>query len=340
MRYAARMQAFRLAFAALVVSGLLTGASSITRAETPVAASCGQKGRVSFDESAVLLDAAGRKLARFSGGESAVTLLAPPAPGAELLRIRTGTGRGSFRIEGYLKAADLRLFTSSDVPAVSDHVWLTTGTRVVLVGASQAQVKIEKRLTTPLQQVFAATLPCSALTFSPSLAEPPSVLDSARTFLMKVPELALYARPADPAPLTLLKRSPNVPSVSFHSTEQRGGFVHVTYYGEVRIDAWAKAHDLVPLPRGDFAETWSGGYSLSSPPQLQLQQEPRSVRTSRELALRLAPREADKPVGVVEPDTDVYVMASVPGWANVLPKSLHVLPAEGSFWVKASDLGL
>ena len=54
--------------------------------------------------------------------------------------------------------------------------------------------------------------------------------------------------------------------------------LHLTYYGEVRIDAWAKAHDLVPLPRGDFAETWSGGYTLSTPPQLQLQKEPPFLR--------------------------------------------------------------
>ncbi|HEY6078633.1 MAG TPA: hypothetical protein VIW29_07510 [Polyangiaceae bacterium] len=334
------MRAPQLVFAVLMVAGLVAGASSTTLAQTLAAPTCGQQGRVRFDESAVLLDAAGRKLARFSGGESAVTLLAPPAPGSEVLRIQTGTGRGSIRIEGYLKAGDLRLFTTSDVPTLSNHIWISSGTRVALVGSSEAQVKIEKRLTSPLQQVFSATVPCGALTFSPSAAEPPSVPDSARTFLMKVQQLALYAGPAEPKPLTLLKRSPSVDSVSFHSTEQRAGFVHLTYYGEVRIDAWAKAHELVPLPRGDFAETWSGGYTLSTPPQLQLQKEPRSVRTSRDVALRLAANQAEKPVGVVEPDTDLYVMGTAPGWANVLPKSLHVLPAEGSFWVRASDLGL
>jgi hypothetical protein len=35
------------------------------------------------------------------------------------------------------------------------------------------------------------------------------------------------------------------------------------------------------------------------------------------------------------------VMDTVAGWAKVLPKSLHVLPAgEQSFWVKSADLGL
>ena len=34
-------------------------------------------------------------------------------------------------------------------------------------------------------------------------------------------------------------------------------------------------------------------------------------------------------------------MDTIAGWAKVLPKSLHVLPAgELSFWVKSADLGL
>lgn len=334
------MQARHLAFAAL---GTLApaGATSTSAAETPAAPACGQQGRVSFDDSSVLLDASGRKLLRFSGGESAVTLLGPPARGSDLVRIKTGTGRGSFRVEGYLKATDLRLFTSSEVPAVSGHVWLSTGTRVALTGSSAAQVRIEKRLTTPLQQVFAATVPCSALTFSPTSPEPPSVPNSARTFLMKVSDLELFDQPTAPSPVTTLHRAPEADSVSFYSTEQRGGFVHVSYYGEVRIDGWAKASDLVPLPRGEFAETWSGGYSLTAPPHLQLQREPRLLRTSRELPLRLVARDSEKPVGVVEPETEVYVMDVAAGWANVLPKSLHVLPVgSSSFWVKAGDLGL
>jgi hypothetical protein len=31
----------------------------------------------------------------------------------------------------------------------------------------------------------------------------------------------------------------------------------------------------------------------------------------------------------------------VAGWANVLPQSLHILPADNSsFWVKTADLGI
>jgi hypothetical protein len=80
---------------------------------------------------------------------------------------------------------------------------------------------------------------------------------------------------------------------------------------------------------------------MSTPPELQLPQPPRTVKTTRDVPLRLAAKDAEAPVGVIEAETEVYVMDSMAGWANVLPKSLHVLPAgEQSFWVKSADLGL
>ena len=127
----------------------------------------------------------------------------------------------------------------------------------------------------------------------------------------------------------------------FFSTEQRGGYVHVQYQGDVNVNAWAKASDLTPLPRGETSDLPPGSYNMSSPPQLQLPQTPRTVKTTRELPLRLAAKDAEPPVGVIETDTEVYVMDTVAGWASVLPKSLHVLPVgTDSFWVKSPDLGL
>src|SRR5262245_50436043 len=114
-----------LLLASLLLSTVgLAGSNSVTQAkpDDPVP-SCGQKGRVVFDKDTTLSDAAGRKVARFSGGESAVTLLAPPSDGSDLARIETGTGRGSFRLNGYVKASELRLYTSYAVPVVSGHVW-------------------------------------------------------------------------------------------------------------------------------------------------------------------------------------------------------------------------
>jgi len=327
----------------LLCGVLLAGIATDGQAQPPEPApTCGQKGRVFFDKDTTLADASGRKLARFSGGESAVTLLSPPASGSDVLRIETGTGRGSFRLAGFIKATELRIFANNSLPVVSGHVWLSQGTRVTPAGMSGGKVRIEKQLSTPFNQRFTALAECSALTFTPPT--PPAFVmpGAARVFLMKVALLDLYSDvPPTGAPITTLQRADAVDNVRFFSTEQRGGYVHVKYQGDVNIDAWAKASDLTPLPRGETSDLPPSSFSMSTPPQLQLPTPPRVVKTTRELPLRLAARDAEAPVGVVEPDTEVYVMDTVAGWANVLPKSLHILPAgEQSFWVKAADLGL
>lgn len=329
--------------ASLVAVALSVGAPAFTQTKPAgPAPSCGQRGRVIFDKDTILTDAAGRKLARFSGGESAVTLLAPPGSGSDLARIETGNGRGSFRLAGFIKASELRLFASHDLPVVSGHVWLGAGTRVVAAGSSGGKVRVEKQLSTPFNQRFSALAECSALTFTPPTPAGFTVPGAARVFLMKESQLELYGDvPPVGSPLFTLQRATSVDSVRFFSNEQRGGFVHVRYQGDVNIDAWAKAGELTPLPRGETSDVPPGSYTMSTPPQLQLPQTPRTVRTTRELPLRVAARDNEPPVGVIEAETDVYVMDTVAGWANVLPKSLHILPAgELSFWVKSADLGL
>lgn len=306
----------------------------------PPAPSCGQKGRVRFDKDTTLSDAAGRKIARFSGGESAVTLVAPPADGSDVVRIETGTGRGSFRLAGFVKSGDLRIYTSFAVPIVNGHVWFGVGTRVAAAGSSGGRVRLEKQVTTPFNQRFTALADCSALTFSPPTAPGFVVAGDARVFLMKEATLDLFDEvPPTGSPILTLQRAPLVDSVRFFSSEQRGGFVHIRYQGDVNIDAWARAGELTPLPRGETSDVPPGSYTMSSPPELQLSPLPRVVKTTRDIPLRLAAKDAEAPAGVVEADTEVYVMDSIAGWSKVLPKSLHVLPAgDLSFWVKSSDL--
>jgi hypothetical protein len=335
-----RSQTLAFALLLLVVGA---GAPEAGHAKPPEPTpTCGQKGRIPFGKDSALTDGNGRRIARFSGGESAVTLLSPPAAGSDLARIETGTGRGSFRVAGFVKADELRLYTNYNVPIVSSHVWFSAGARVVAAGSTAGKVRIERQLSTPFHQRFTALAECSALTFGPVPPSGSSMPGHARVYLMKIELLDLYATvPPTGAPITTLHRAPLVDNVRFFSTEQRGGFVRVQYQGEVHVDAWAKASDLVALPRGETSDLPPGSYTMTTPPQLQLPTVPRVVTTTRELPLRVAARDAEPPVGVVEPDTEVYVMDTVAGWANVLPKSLHVLPADNlSFWVKASDLGL
>jgi hypothetical protein len=335
-------QAFPIFGAGLLCALLSLAVASTGRAKPPEPApTCGQRGRVVFDKDSTLSDATGRKLARFSGGESAVTLLSPPGEGSDLVHIETGSGRGSFRIHGFIKAAELRIYTSVAVPVFSGHVWLSPGTRVVAAGSLDGQVRIEKRLSAPLDNRLVAMANCGALTFNQIAAPVPTMPANARVFLLKEPQLELFESvPPTGSPIFTLRRAASADNVRFFSGEQRGGFVHVQYQGEVTIDAWAKASDLTPLPRGETSDVPAGSYTLSSAPQLQLSQLPRVVKTTRELPLRLSAKEADAPIGVIEPDTEVFVMDTVASWAKVLPKSLHVLPVgDQSFWVKTAELG-
>jgi hypothetical protein len=327
----------------LCVAALIAAVPGASQAKPPEPAPmCGQRGRVIFDKDTTLSDTSGRKIARFSGGESAVALLSPPVDGSDLARIETGTGRGSFRLQGFVKAAELRTFTARTLPIVNGHVWLGAGVRVVAAGSSGGKVRVSLQATAPFNQRFTTLADCSALGFSASAPAVAPLPGSARVFLMKLPLLDLFDEmPPTGAPILTLQRASNVDSVRFFSTEQRGGFVHVLYQGDVNVDAWAKASDLTPLARGETSDLPPSSYSMSSPPQLQLPEPPRTVKTTRELPLRLAAKDAEPPIGIIEADTDVYIMDTVAGWAKVLPKSLHVLPVDAlSFWAKSSDLGL
>lgn len=327
---------------AVACAALLVISSSHSEAKPPEPApSCGQRGRVNFDASATLTDAGGHPIARFSGGESAVTFIAPPVEGSDLAKIETGTGRGSFRLQGYVKATDLRLYTNSNLPIIDGHLWLAAGTRVTVAGSSAGKILLEKQMSRPFQQRFATSADCSALTFSPPAAPIFSLPAAARVFVMKSAELELFAAvpPVGP-PLVTLVRAPELDGVSFFSNEQRGGFVHVQYRGELNIDAWARAEQLTPLPRGESFDVPQSTYSLTSPPQLDLPTPPPVVKTKREVILRSAPRDSEPAIGLIEIDTEVFVLDSTHGWTKVLPRSLHILPyAERAFWVKAADLG-
>jgi hypothetical protein len=327
---------------AVLGSALLLAMASTSSAKPPAAApQCGQRGRVVFDQHTTLMASDGRRIARFSGGESAVTFVAPPVDGSELAQIETGTGRGSFRIPGFVKASELRLYAARPLPVVSGHVWVGSGARVVAAGTVQGLVRVERELQSPFAERVSATVDCSALTFTPPPLRVPAHPGGARVFLLKEPRLELFDAmpPTSPAVFTLV-RSPSVGSARLFSREQRGGYVHVLYDGDIVLDAWARASDLQPLPRGETSDVPSGSYLVTDPPRLKLEELPRVVKTTRELPLRLAARDSELPIGVIEPETEVYVMDVIASWTKVLPKSLHVLPeGDGAFWVKSSDLG-
>ena len=202
----------RLRFAStLVLSALLASVPALTQGKPPQPApSCGQRGRVLFDKDTTLIDANGRKLARFSGGESAVTLLA-----ATDRRQRLGSDRDGYRprfvsIERFRegeRAPHLhqRRSAGCERSRVARRWHARHGRRLERLG----KVRVDKQVSTPFNQRFSATTECSTLTFTPPTPPAFSMPGSARVFLMKVALLDLYDdMPPTGAPVTTLQRSP------------------------------------------------------------------------------------------------------------------------------------
>ena len=73
--------------------------------------------------------------------------------------------------------------------------------------------------------------------------------------------------------------------------------------------------------------------------QLALDKPPRVAQAAQEIPLRARRDDKEKPIGAVEAGAEVYVMETLLGWNNVLPKNLGVTPAEdGGFWVPSDAL--
>jgi hypothetical protein len=196
-------------------------------------------------------------------------------------------------------------------------------------------------VTTPLQQTFTASAPCGSFSLDPGTAPGFTPPGDARGYVLKRDSLDVYDDASSATVVATLQRSPYADGVLFFSTERKGNWVHVEYHGDVIVDAWAKASELSALPRGETMDQLAPSTHQLSAPQMAFQGQPKLVTTKKEVPLRLNAKDNEPTIGIIEPDTETYVLDQVAGWANVMPKSLHVVPpADRQFWVKSSDLGL
>lgn len=305
-------------------------------------ASCTLSGVASMPVNLAIYDKAdgGSPIARFTGGDTALAVSDPFTQGGKRAQVRTGTGSGSFRIAGWTDASQVPVYTAVNVPIVSGSLWIAPHQLVEITASSGSRFKVKKRLTTPISQTFNTWAECSALTLSTGTTPGYDVPGNARGYVLRKDSAELYdGWQKDKTLVTVLAKAPEALGVLLWSEEQRGGFVRVTYRGEIGIDAWARASDLRALPRGETMDVQRPSVVKRSPPQLKLADNPRVAKTSKELVLRTAARDDGPSIGVVEANTELYVLDVVAGWANVLPKSLHVAPhGDGQFWVKNADL--
>jgi len=302
---------------------------------------CTLRGTNVFAGVAPIVNEQGEPLARFSGAPT--PLIATDFPGDALgkVRVETGSSAGSFRIRGFMPAAQLPLFTVANASVVAGHVWIAAGRAVTLVGAAAGRLRIEKKLATPIAQTFSASVACNNLSLEPPSVNGYAAPNGARGYELKRETLDLFAAPGADTPVSTIHRATYAEGVLFFGNEQRSGFVHLEYHGEVVLDGWAKLSAVTQLPLGEIVDQAAPAVAAPSAPHLLLPGQPRLVRPTKEIPIRRTAKETEPTIGVIEPGAETYVLDQVAGWASVVPKTMNVLPVDGAqFWVKSADLGL
>jgi hypothetical protein len=303
------------------------------------AQSCVIRGEAAMPSTLSIYDKeqAGRPIARFTGGKTPI--VASNFSGtARRVAVETGTGSGGFRIKGFVEASQLPLYTAKTVPVVANHVWIGTQQQVSVAGATPGRLKVKRAARPPLSGNFTGAASCSAFTFTPGVPSGWNAPGHARGYVVKQSSVELYDAPSG-KPIQTLSRSPEGGGILLFSTEQRDAWVHVEYRDDIVIEAWAKKSELHALPPGETMDYQRGPTSQRGLPRLAVQEAVRTVKTRQEIPIRTEPKESATVVGRIEPDTETMVMDIVAGWTSVLPKSLHVAPAEGEqFWVPSNKL--
>jgi hypothetical protein len=331
------------------VQSLLAGLAAVIaladcpdQAQAQAAATCTIRGNAQMPKDLPIYDSAqgSQEIARFSGGDSALTVTELPAGASGRARVETGTGTGSFRLSGWIDVTKIPIFTARQVTVKTGHLWIGKHRSVSVLGGSGANLKVKKTLSSPFSQSLTTTAACTAFTLDERAVPGWQVPGDARGYVVKKDQVELFDA-ASGTPVTTLNRSADSEGILLWSTERKSGWVHVEYHGEIVLDAWARAADLSALPAGETMDEVARPVKRRNAPKLALADQPKLVRTTKEIPLKNAAGDSAKVIGKVEADTDTYVLDTVAGWASVLPKSLHVVPvSDGQFWVKASELGL
>jgi hypothetical protein len=315
-------------------------AEEVAPAADVTAPSCLIKGSFPPPKGTQIFDAqsGGNVIGTLTGAWVPMTLSEIPfEPANGRARLHTSQGSGALRIEGYVEASSLPLFATRDISVHGGNVWISSAQKVKLVRASKGELTVELQVAGTMSQTVRATAPCDAFSLAKGKPQPVEIAGNARGFMMKKSTINLFDRPNGDTVFTL--NMVEGAGQLFWSTETRGAFVHVTARGDLTIDAWARWGDLDPLKKGEMMDQLIPPSTQVAGATLALDKPPPIVRATREIPVRSKRDEKAKPIGVIEPDAELYVMETVAGWTNVLPKSLGVTPPDDAgFWIPASDV--
>lgn len=283
----------------------------------------------------------GNVVARLTGVDTPLKAFEFPKGGDDRARLDTGTGKGHFRIEGYVHTKRLPIYTKKALTVTQGHLWIGAHREVHFDGSSPKRIRVAKRMTTPLAQTFKTWTSCSNLSFDQGTPSGWSIDGDARGYSMKNDSITLYDDYGrDKTEVVTLNKAAGQ-EMLFWSTKRQGGYVQVAYQGEIMLEAWAKASALKALPKGEVMDQYIPPKRQVSGSRVQVQGETKLVKTTREHYIRLEAKEDAAKIGRIEIDTEVLVLDVVAGWASVMPKDATVMPPkDGQFWVNAEDLGI
>ena len=308
-------------------TGAVTGPGCILKGSSPIA-----KGTQLFDK-----EAGGRAIANFSGSFVPMQMSELPADAsAGRAKLSTSNGGAALRLDGFVAPSSIPTYTARDVSVIGGHVWISTAQRVKIVRGAPGTLTVELTVAGSQSQTVRATAPCDAFALQKGTATGMEVPGSARGYLMKTSTIDLYDGANGDAVFSL--RMIEGSGQLFWSTEAKAGFVHVQARGDLTIDAWARWRDLEALKKGEMMDQLIPPSSALTGAQRTLAKPPPLVKATKALPVRARRAEKEKPIGVVEAGAEVYLLETVAGWTNVLPKGLGMTPPDdGGFWIPAGE---
>jgi hypothetical protein len=278
-------------------------------------------------------------VAKLTGGKIGITVSDFFAGGGDRVRVKTGAGSG-FRIDGWIDASKLSVFTSKDVPVVQSHIFIAAQREVALVAAGSGKLRVKRQVGSPFGQAFTGWAPCGSLSLSATTASGWTPAGSARGYVAKKDVELFDSGDEGRSMISMLSPDSSSDGVLLWSTEKKGGWVHLEHHSDVVIDAWARASDLHALKRGETQDAQPGATTKRNPPTLKLGGNASLKTAPKDLTIRASGSDKGKAIGTLESGAEVYVLDTVAGWSSVLPKALNVTPhgEDGQFWVKAKEL--
>lgn len=291
------------------------------------------KGAKVFDQAT-----GGELIATLTGAYLPMTLSEIPFdPGSSRARLATSTGTGNLRIEGYVKASSLPLYTAQDISVHGATVWISSAQRVKIVRATKSSLTVEMAVGGTLKQTVRATAPCDAFSLAKGAPQPIELPPKGRSYMTKKQKVELYEQPNGKVVFTLNMMEGT--GQLFWGDKIRQGFVHVLSRNDLTIDAWVPLKDLERIKKDEMMDQYTPPVTPISGATLSFDKPPQVGRATQPIPIRAKRDESAKPVGVIEAGAEFYILETVTTWTNVMPKHLGVLPPDdGGFWIPSSEV--